>query len=768
MEKLLNLLNFALAEKKLTCKTVGFESANSLTSDNLQRMRTLEFEFTDNKEAIILNVKDSNSKKILDQKIREALPITTIIDFIGFAIESKIIKDIEKDNSNAVNGKESEYSGVEDFIRYRLCEGCYDYTKITQHDKAFKFVRDIDGVSVVNRVAFNKDKCNIKKRVEYANRASNFIDSLLKQVMTTYNVLEVDNAQVNVENDRTKWPKIARDMFVTVVPEDTDATSEHSKTENQVSLLIHYRDNIGTMVEDKNGNKHVDTAIFSKSVIDRITITFDKKDKITTAKYSSADTVMGRESGNKRDVALDPKKVGTLINEISEIVEHYKNETSKRKILKWLSKNDSKLRELIESRMDAYNELSGSEKPKVEFTMSLLSIYINKIKRVPVNFEIKYDVSGKKHLEYLKDVKCVYNKIYDPERVDDYKVHPLKYNNKDYDVGLSSGEEIVCALLVNPLGKDPADIEAIAAPKSETVVLYDERDNPFYKKEELNGVRFPKYLTQPVKTKSGKTVTCLKEDVKQCFFTKNFYHKDEMISVKKECVISSEALPKDKNEIWILNDDKQNLHKCPICGEMFYASENDWKNECSKHKLVYVSGDYGLEPKHCCKKCANNEREQNGKKYFIFGGDEKLGKYYFIDDADELTKTSICPCCHEENKEEQFIYMDSKYYEKCDLCGQLCCTTHVDKIGNNNICHKCDKDKKVSKYLSFQIDPTGDVWKKIRHLLKSGKKDHFMYQLNGTELRVCEDGGSFRRLYFFVSDNERKVFFLKKVIKYNK
>lgn len=794
MEQIKNLMKLAHLKGLLRCEGFGkledFENDSKLTKcifslgEMISKSSDGKKDEGENKaREIEVDFSSDSDREKLRYELKKMLPVAEIIDLVHLAIESGVIDEKpEKDLDSSEIGKDGEKDKkVGDAAEFKSFNK--DYCKITQLDYHFNFTilhetRKDDSYNV----AFNENLSN--SEVEYASRASRFVDTLVKRITTKYNVLSVQEASFDVKNDEKHRPAIAEGFKIKAMKRD-HGDEESSEIKSQMKLLIHYRD-------------HVASETYSESVIDDIHVSFtDGKPKYDFMKI---------EPNKDAKPIREPMDI-TKEEGVKEIFDKLTDKEEKYNIFNELRKHDqSNLHRLIEKRLDEYVKYrdENGEEPRVEFTMSLLAIYINRIIKDVVDFEISYDLKklGKDTHEYLKGVSATYPKIFDPSKPDTLDKFPYKgsedgpylFSEKEAVEAkrrkgtVSEDKVLVCALLNNPIKWNiesakieflpPEKIKTEALPLSETYASDDKIFNNFYNTPELKGIRFAKSEVVEVEDLYGNKVSCLKSDAETCKISGKKYHKKDMRLIKGEeinnVIVEGEDLSSE-TEVWIANKTEYQ-HRCELCHTMYYADESNWEKYKKEYALYYNASLNAA--KHCCGACKGTVRNDI---YFVFNGNGADGKkYYFVDDKNVLEHTELCHCCV-----DGFILKDhdktKEVSGRCEICGQLYCAKHIVKhthkgakegsLDNNYyICHHCykDGDGKLKQYRDF--DNSGEsksIWKKIRHLIKTGKRNECMYYLSSdkNELRVCEKNKKFDRIYYFVTEEGSGVYFLKKMHK---
>ena len=168
-----NLINYALNIGML----IKNENDNYILNDNIYH-----FDFS--------NI-DDKENELLINNLRSNLPITEVIDLVKEAIALNIVTDVSGENK------------LKDFLDFD------DYLGVVNENHFLFKINSESFDDTIYKVTFDKRKHDIKRKIEYASRTSQFVDTLMKRIMAKYNILLVRKADFRTD----KYPTLKESNY---------------------------------------------------------------------------------------------------------------------------------------------------------------------------------------------------------------------------------------------------------------------------------------------------------------------------------------------------------------------------------------------------------------------------------------------------------------------------------------------------------------------------------------------------------------------------
>lgn len=651
------------------------------------------------------------------------MPLVEVADLIGYALECKVVSD---------------YTDGKKFLSYNG-----DYIKLSKAD-VFEFSIRGESIGRINlyKVTFNRDKAkDIRKKIEYASRASRFIDALVQRIMTHYNILIVAKASLDEKSFDLPSLPVSAD-FALNEGETEDSEKETSTIQSQIKVLIRYRDT-------------ADNKSFSETVIDDVYVTFEENG------------FGGSEAKFSDKVSIIPHESEALYNEISpsadefrtiNLVKNYvEKDKSKIEIFQALRNNpNSKLNKLIEQRTKVYKN-DDKAVQKVEFTLTPLSIYSNHITSKTKRYILKSAGTNR----FFVNSSCEYEFTFDPMSKDarKYTIEYTDENGEKKVAELNKSNPLVC-VVKNDFRKDGAAVLQAACAKS--AVKLSDVNPEIYGTADYEGVYALKTDIEKIGEKQYLTFEC-----RYCQVDGRRYHKSDMAAVAFDHILSK---TKTADNPSVINARYKRI--CSNCGAEWGASAEIW-NGLSAGKFRLINSQNGAS---CCNDCIGTvlKDKASGKVNGIF----RDGRgFSFLDNAEFPENTVYCAVCGNDKKSnfKRFAYTSKVEGESelkfCAVCGKYYCNEHMPEenyADGKPVCSLCaPKLKDVEKYSDFSGAEGLKLWQKISYNLSVSdrKKKICAYLQSAQELRVyCVHAKHIKTYYFYASENG-KIYILKKVFK---
>ncbi|MCR5647093.1 MAG: hypothetical protein K6F81_02305 [Acholeplasmatales bacterium] len=635
----------------------------------------------------------SNDNISILKVLREAMPVTEIIDLVNEAIKLGIVTDISKDYSNyEIMDYDGNYLDIID-------KPCY-YFKI--NSESFD--------DTIYKITFNKDYHDIKKKIEYASRTSLFVDTLIKRIMAKYNILLVRKA--SWENH--ELPKLPLDSnAISELGDISDSSFETDVIENQLKVLINYRDNFNNTTCNEN-------------VIDDIFINL----KNNEVNYGFVNIGQSDELDPLYDVINDDVSADD-IDSLLRIRNLINDSLVKFNIFETLRNNpNTNLSKLIDSRIEEYDERINTD-PKIEFTITPLSIYCNHIVEKTATFEIRS--TNKLYEEY----SVSYNVTYNPANAANAKFNIYA----DGELELLKQDDLLVIAFDDVKGEK--ELNPKITSKEYATMLYGISNR--YNKNLYKDVYF--LNDSLVKLIDGNLVpydgnpdinTYLKSQIVKGEISGKYIYIGNAMEIAPNDILGVDLLDIDTKRYV----SKEYVRKCDLCGHIYGATKEVWELYKESHKVVNE-----IDKKSCCDSCKGTILE-NGNAVIYSAGYKK----YYLDNPENLKYTDVCILC--ENPEEAFIYVNpiNKSRGRCKICNRYYCGKHLDL--EKNICNNCNQinvkndniDSKLLRQIKKNIDPIDALSKNLS----------FNYMKDDNAVWVYSKRKDKTIIYYLVIDEDEK------------
>ena len=316
------------------------------------------------------DISSVNNERLI-RDLRSNLPITEVIDLVREAITLGIVTDISSENK------------LVDFLTLN------NYIEIVNEGYFLFKINSETFDDIIYKVTFDKRKHDIKRKIEYASRTSQFVDTLMKRIMAKYNILLVRKANFKTE----KYPSIKEsELYDSKFSHIIDTEDESDTIQNEIKVMVNYRDNFNNQT-------------ISENVIDDIFISLSKNE-VSYGFYN-----VGQSEAEPLYDAINEEVDLEDIDSLLRIRNLLSSPLVKFNIFETLRGNsNTNLARLINSREENLIETNSIE-PKIEFTVTPLSIYCNHI----VEKKCVYEITSKN--PYYKDYPLMYELKYNPSQV---------------------------------------------------------------------------------------------------------------------------------------------------------------------------------------------------------------------------------------------------------------------------------------------------------------------------------------------------------------
>ena len=685
---LFNLLSYG---KELGLINIDLDNYNNL----IESGQSLSFRLN-NGNSLYLDFSDFNSltnEKII-KKLRKLMPVCTIIDLVSEAIMLGVITDISSDyNEKPLLDFEKNYKEIVE-------ANCFYYKINSQlFDDA------------VYKITFDKKKNDIKKKIEYASRTSLFVDTLMKRIMAKYNILLVRRASWS----DTYIPKLKLNSNTECISSETsDSVSSTDLIENQLKVLINYRDNFNNTT-------------CSENVIDDIFLNLDGNQInygfIEIGKDDTNDPIYDVINENVDADDIDSLlKIRNLINE----------PLVKFNIFEALRNNkDTNLSSLIDLRIKEYDNRLNQD-PKIEFTITPLSIYCNHIVKKTATFTVR---STNK---YYNDFEYDYNVEFNPAKPEDTEYNI--YGDGDIDK-LREDEDLILAFSDSYENKD---LKMKVTSIRFASCLYD--INPKYHLEEYKDVYFLNEAL--VKLENNQIMpfdgivdsnTFLKTQIVRGEISGKYVYIKDATKVLDDDILGVDLLELDK-ERYVSNE---YVRKCDICGHIYGAKDDIWSDFKKAHLIVNDKLN-----RSCCNSCQGTILDDGMAILY-----SSSYKEYYLDNPNDIENTKVCTCC--DNPEKSFIYVSNTNSKDrmCKVCKKYYCSKHMDL--ENHVCINCNQEiqkrdtlsnPKFVKLIKSNLEPIDAISKELS----------FNYNKEDNSIWVYSRRKNKKVTYYMVCDDEEK------------
>ena len=643
----------------------------------------------------------------LIKDLRMNLPITEVIDLVKEAISLNIVTDISGENK------------LKDFLSLD------NYIDIVNENYFLFKINSESFDDTIYKVTFDKRKHDIKRKIEYASRTSQFVDTLMKRIMAKYNILLVRKADFKTD----KYPILKESNYYdSKFSHIIDTESETDTIQNEIKVMVNYKDNFNNQT-------------LSENVIDDIFISLSKNE-ISYGFYnigqSEAEPVYDAINEN-----VDLEDIDSLLR-IRNLIS---DPEVKFNIFETLRANkDTNLAKLISSREENLYETKSLE-PKIEFTVTPLSIYCNHI----VEKKCVYEITSKN--PYYKDYPLLYEITYNPANLSDISF------DVDIDgiVERVKSDDIILAF-------DDAPVNGPITPRMTiercAVMLYgfNERfNNDIYKDVYFLKDSLVKLINNKVEPFDGNLDdnTYLKSQIVKGEITGNYYYIGDAVKLNANDILGA-AVIDDSKDHYVF---KEYARECPICHHKFGATNEVWKMYTDSHLIVNMDSNTS-----CCDYCAkeeDNQKYNDGLSILYSKGQKK----YFLDNINNIRCTDRCISC--ENKEDSILFVDlnmkTHLPDMCISCRRYYCPTHIDS--KTHVCINCSKNV-ASKDIK-ELDPKLQVLARMNIQAKDmfKKKLSFYFNEEWNSLWIYSEAKNKLTTYYLITDDNKKFMHLEKVFK---
>lgn len=638
---------------------------------------------------------DSNENNLAIKALRSAIPVCGIIDLVYEAIKLGIVTDISGDY------------GYNSLLDLNL-----DYKEISKVPCFYFKINSESFDDTIYKITFDKKNHDIKNKIEYASRTSLFVDTLMKRIMSKYNILLVRKASwQNEEKPDLPYHTSFNYKFI----ESSDSSYETDLIENQLKVLINYRDNFNNTT-------------CSENVIDDIFINL----KGSEIKYGFFNIGQSDETDCVYDVINDDVSADD-IDSLLRIRNLINEPEIKFNIFDTLRKNeDTNLSNLIKSRIKEYDNTLNQD-PKIEFTITPLSIYCNHIVEKTASYEIE-SIN-----ELYKEYSVTYNVIYNPTNAKNAKYSI--YADGEIE-NLKDGEELVLAF--DDIYDGKKELDPRMSSKEYATMLYGlhkRYDNEYYKDIYFLNDSLVKLENGNLIPYDGKPDenTYLKSQIVKGEISGNYIYIKDAVSVNAEDILGVDLLEIDTNRYV----SKYYARTCDICGHVYGANRDVWNLYRNSHLLVN-----DINKRSCCDSCKGTVLDTGYAIIYSNGYKE-----YYLDNPNTLKYTDMCIAC--DNPEDSFIYISptNKTRGKCKICNRYYCSKHINP--ETNICVNCDQtivkrdqilDNKLLKKIKLNIDPQDAISKDLS----------FNYYKDDNALYVYSKRKNKLITYYLIVDEDEK------------
>ena len=650
---------------------------------------------------------ENKDNEILIKELRSNLPITEVIDLVREAISLGIVTDISSEN------KLKDFLSLEDYISI-----------VNENHFMFK-INSESFDDTIYTVTFDKRKHDIKRKIEYASRTSQFVDTLMKRIMAKYNILLVRKADFKTD----KYPTLKEtDYYEAKFSHILDTESETDSIQNEIKVMINYKDNFNNQTVSEN-------------VIDDIFINLSKNE-VTYGFYN-----IGQSEAEPLYDAINEEVDSQDIDSLLRIRNLISSPEVKFNIFETLRGNkNTNLAKLIESREENLHETKSLE-PKIEFTVTPLSIYCNHI----VEKKCVYEITSKN--PYYKDYPLLYEISYNPANLEDISFEV----DIDGIVEKVKNEELILAF-------DDAPTRGNVTPritiKSCVVMLYgyNERFNDdIYKDVYFLKDSLVKLINNKVEPFDGNLDdnTYLKSQIVKGEITGNYYYIGDAKALNPADILGADVVDDGKMH-YVSN---QYSRECPTCHHQFGATNEVWKMYSDSHLIVNKDGNVS-----CCDYCANeedNSKYNNGLSILYSKGQRK----YFLDDLSDIKCSDRCISC--ENKRDSLLFVDlnlkTHLPDLCISCRRYYCPDHIDS--KTHVCINCSKTvpAKDIKELDSKLRVLARMNIQAKDMFK--KKLSFYLNDEWNALWIYSESKNKLTTYYLITDDKKKFMHLEKVFK---
>ncbi len=648
----------------------------------------------------------SKENELLYKKLRENLPICEIIDLVKEAIYLGIVTDVS-----------SQY-------KHKNLLDLNDYINIVNANYFIFKINSESFEDVLYKVTFDKHKHDIKKKIEYASRTSLFVDTLMKRIMAKYNILLVRKALFKTD----KYPDLLKsDYYDFEFVDVSDSEGATDTIQHELKVMINYQDNFSNQTVSKN-------------IIDDIFVTLSGKN-ISYGFYN-----IGQSEAEPVYDAINESVDAGDIDSLLRIRNLISDPEVKFNIFETLRENENtNLNKLIKERYESLKK-SNLIDPKIEFTVTPLSIYCNHI----VEKKCTYKVTSIN--PYFKDYPLYY----------EVSFNPANLNDISYDVDIDglnekvSGQELILAYEDAPVF---GPVKARMTIKRCAVMLYgfNERFNSdIYKDVYFLKNSLVKLVDNKVEPFDGilDENTFLKSQIVKGEISGKYYYIGDTIELNPKDILGAVILD-NQSKHYV---SKEYARECQICGHKFGAIEDVWKLYQETHIIVNKNNMC------CCDYCAaeeDNYKYNDGKSILYSKGQKK----YFLDDLKNIKNTDVCIACKDKKDSLLFVDLSMKTHlpDLCVSCKRYYCPKHIDQ--KTHLCVNCTKNPEAIDIVN--LDRHHKALLKLNFKITDliGKETTYYYNADWNALWVYVEGKKSYTTYYLITDDNNKFMHLEKVTK---
>ncbi|MCR5112883.1 MAG: hypothetical protein K6A63_02975 [Acholeplasmatales bacterium] len=658
--------------------------------------------FTLNGEDYTIDFSDNLERDAVIKMVKRAVPITSVIDLTDEALKLGIVTDVSSDYKKAEFESFNDYIGVveADYFCFKINSESFDDT--------------------VYKITYKRENHDIKKKIEYASRTSLFIDTLIKRIMAKYNILLVRKASLNSE----MLPELPVEENTYAEYEDTaDSSFDTDMIQNQLKLLINYRDNFNN-------------ASCSENVIDDIFIS------ITDNQVSYGFYNIGQSDEEPVYDVINETVSADDIDSLLRIRSLINDNDVKFKMFETLRANkNTHLSRLIEERIAQYDSELNSD-PKIEFTVTPLSIYCNHIVKKTVHYHI--GIKSEQYKNYIVPFTVIFNPA-DPSSTE-YEI----YADGEMEM-LKPGRHLVLAF--DGINDGTHDLNPMVTSEDYATKLYglaDRYNNKYYKDIYFLNEDLVKVIDGNLVPYDGKPdeFTYLKNQVVKGEISGKYYFIKDTIKIKSNDILGVDFISDQIEDKYIHTS---YARKCDVCGHVFGATDDVWNMYKAQHKLINVGNGAS-----CCNHCAGTV--VNEDQVILYS---KGYKEYYFDDYKNPSRTAICITCDEPSEALIYVKKGSKR-GKCKVCGKYYCPDHINP--ETNICVNCSGELERNDTLSDGLRK--NVIKSLSPKDMLVKDISFNYYKAANSVWAIVKKEKKTSIYYFaVDDNELFVHLLGKNVK---
>ena len=602
--------------------------------------------------------------------LKRKYPIIEVIELIRAAIESDVVRDESSDR--------------------KLSSFGYDYLELCSSKDVFIFCVDTSDKLEVYKIVFSRECQDTENGIEYAHRASLFIDTLVKRIMNKYSVLYADAACNAVPSIRAELPLHETVKQIGTV-EMLDGVSS-SEPIAKVRVLIRYRDTVGN-------------STFVENIIDDIFLFVAADGTVEWSFPKLHFGVRGYSENECRTVSVEErKKIDRLRREIE-------SPKGKRAMFSALRRqSESALYEVIEKRKGEYAKTETP--PKIEYSVTPLAMYISYPIQKTATYTLAFSERFLTENSKRRGQETAYSiKVIDAE-INQFWVE--RGGVKHY---VSENNPLVLAYTRNFLREETEPIPACF----DCVSQLSELNPEYYGDGEFKNVFF--LNTELISRSTDEdiaydmNVPFLRSDMKRCELNGKRYHVRDMLAV--------DVVLKDGKSIG--TDVKRYIRRCPengtaecsYCKKVYGGKKTEIGKYVSAHKIINVSG------KHCCESCIGKKLSDGGQilvKARNVGG----GAVYVKADLKSLEELRIC------NWSDELLYRNAT--NRCRCCGESVNINSLYPISGGGLCYHCLGAEEFGVVMTPAVNVPDSLWRGVKRSLK-------FRDMRRSQCDIAEKGG---------------------------